>query len=346
MFLDLQQGTDGLQCAGGAWPRQRGVSGRRRQRAGRSPRWCRATPSRCWAPRPAVGRFFTAAEDGVPGAQSVHRAERRVLAAALQPRAVGRRPVVVVNATPMTIIGVAAPGFTGVLANDEPAFFVPTVMKAQMTPTRDDLDRPPVALAEHHRPARAGRHPRAGQGRRRRALPADQRLRARGRAAVRRQLRRVQGPLPRQDPGAARRLAWPVADPRRHDRAGRGADGDGRAGAAHRLRQRRQPDAGAGHRPAARDERAPRPRRRPGPPGASDAGRERAGRRARRTARAAARRVARRRAGRRAAARRVRRHDLDHARPRASCCFTLARLGAHRAALRPGAGAARRRPWI
>ena len=45
-----------------------------------------------------------------------------------------------VNATPMTIIGVAPPGFAGVLANEQPAFFVPTMMKAQITPTRDDFD--------------------------------------------------------------------------------------------------------------------------------------------------------------------------------------------------------------
>ena len=54
------------------------------------------------------------------------------------PSVVGQ--VAVVNATPMTIIGVAEPGFFGVLANEQPAFFVPTTMKPQLTPTRDDFD--------------------------------------------------------------------------------------------------------------------------------------------------------------------------------------------------------------
>ncbi len=48
--------------------------------------------------------------------------------------------IAVVNATPMTIIGVAEPGFFGVLANEQPAFFVPATMKSQLTPTRDDFD--------------------------------------------------------------------------------------------------------------------------------------------------------------------------------------------------------------
>ncbi len=167
--------------------------------------------------RPALGRFFTAAEDDVSRAAiRVDRAERRVLAPALQPRAGGRRPV-----------GGgqrhaddhhrrrAAPASTGVLANEQPAFFVPTTMKAQMTPTRDDLDDRQSRWLNVVGRLAPGVEPRAGQGRRRRALPADQRRRARVGAAVRRLVRRVQGTLPRQDPGAARRLARAVADPRR-----------------------------------------------------------------------------------------------------------------------------------
>jgi predicted permease len=44
------------------------------------------------------------------------------------------------NQTPMTVIGVAPPGFTGVTAFSSPDVFVPLAMKAQITPTWDDLD--------------------------------------------------------------------------------------------------------------------------------------------------------------------------------------------------------------
>ncbi len=89
---------------------------------------------------PALGRFFTAAEDVVKGGHPVI-----VLSDTFWQRRFNRSPAVigqvaVVNATPMTIIGVARPGFFGVLANEHPAFFVPTTMKPQLTPTRDDFD--------------------------------------------------------------------------------------------------------------------------------------------------------------------------------------------------------------
>ena len=227
--------------------------------------------------------------------------------------------VAVVNATPMTIIGVARPGFFGVLANEHPAFFVPTTMKPQLTPTRDDFDDRQsrwLHIVGRLAPGVSREQAKAAADVRYQQINAYE-LEAVPQFAA--SSERVQGPLPRQDPDAARRLAWAVADPRRSVGAGRGADGHGRAGAAHRLRQRRQPDAGAGHRPAARDERAPGHRRQPGAPGAPDAGRERAGRRGRRRFGLLRRGVARRPAGRRAAARRVRRGRwLDH-RPTRGC---------------------------
>ncbi len=89
---------------------------------------------------PAVGRFFTAADDVVKGGHPVI-----VLSDAFWQRRFNRAAAVVgqiavINATPMTIIGVAKPGFFGVLANEQPAFFVPATMKPQLTPTRDDYD--------------------------------------------------------------------------------------------------------------------------------------------------------------------------------------------------------------
>jgi predicted permease len=87
---------------------------------------------------PALGRFFTADEDTVEGRHPLivltDAFWRRRFNA--DPGVVGQQ--VVVNATPVTIVGVAQPGFYGVLANEQPAFFVPLAMKRALTPTRDD----------------------------------------------------------------------------------------------------------------------------------------------------------------------------------------------------------------
>lgn len=45
-----------------------------------------------------------------------------------------------INAHPMTIVGVAAPGFTGIDMGQPADFFVPLMMKREMTPTWNDLD--------------------------------------------------------------------------------------------------------------------------------------------------------------------------------------------------------------
>lgn len=85
--------------------------------------------------RPAIGRLLTADDDVTPGAHPVIVLSdaywRRRFAA--DPGVVGRS--VVVNATPMTVVGVARPGFHGVLANAAPALFAPLAMKAAMQPT-------------------------------------------------------------------------------------------------------------------------------------------------------------------------------------------------------------------
>jgi len=84
---------------------------------------------------PAAGRLLTDADDVTPGGHPVlvlgHGYwQRRFRGDA---GVVGR--AVVVNATPMTVVGVAPAGFTGVLANEQPAFYVPLTMKQQMQPT-------------------------------------------------------------------------------------------------------------------------------------------------------------------------------------------------------------------
>ncbi len=89
--------------------------------------------------RPFVGRRLTPEDDRTPGGHPVLMLgyefwQRRF---AGNPAVVGQ--AVVVNATPMTIIGVAPPRFAGVLSAQSPDLFVPLTMKAQMTPTWDEL---------------------------------------------------------------------------------------------------------------------------------------------------------------------------------------------------------------
>ena len=48
----------------------------------------------------------------------------------------------------MTIVGVTPPGFYGIVIGESPDVMVPVMMKAQMTPTWDDLREPPQPLAD------------------------------------------------------------------------------------------------------------------------------------------------------------------------------------------------------
>jgi predicted permease len=89
---------------------------------------------------PVLGRALTPDDDRVPGGHPV-----AVLGYGYwQRRFAGDRgilnQVVTVNATPMTVVGVAPPGFAGVVAVQAPDLFVPLMMKAQVTPTWNDLD--------------------------------------------------------------------------------------------------------------------------------------------------------------------------------------------------------------
>lgn len=90
--------------------------------------------------RAAVGRVFNAADDRTPGAHSV-----AVLSHGYWLRRFGGDPSVLdqtltVNGFPLTIVGVAAAGFTGVQVGQGSDVMVPLMMKAQMTPTWNDLD--------------------------------------------------------------------------------------------------------------------------------------------------------------------------------------------------------------
>jgi predicted permease len=90
--------------------------------------------------RPAVGRVFNAADDQTPGAHPI-----AVLSHGYWIRRFGGDPgvlnqTIIVNGHPLTIVGVSAPGFTGLQVGRAAEVMVPIMMKAQMTPTWNDLD--------------------------------------------------------------------------------------------------------------------------------------------------------------------------------------------------------------
>jgi len=85
--------------------------------------------------KPAAGRLLTADDDRTPGGHPVvvlgHGFWSRRFAA--DPAIVGR--TVSVNSHPMTVVGVAAPGFQGVEVGESIDVYVPIMMQAQVIPT-------------------------------------------------------------------------------------------------------------------------------------------------------------------------------------------------------------------
>jgi predicted permease len=89
---------------------------------------------------PVVGRALTQDDDRTSGAHPV-----AVLGYSYWQRRFAGSPavlnqVVTVNKTPVTIVGIAPRGFAGIAATQTPDLFMPLMMKAQITPTWDDLD--------------------------------------------------------------------------------------------------------------------------------------------------------------------------------------------------------------
>ncbi len=90
--------------------------------------------------RPEIGRVFNAADDRTPGAHPVV-----VLSHGFWARRFGGDPSVlnqtlVVNGHALTIVGVSGRGFNGLQVGSNADVMVPLMMKAQMTPTWNDLD--------------------------------------------------------------------------------------------------------------------------------------------------------------------------------------------------------------
>jgi predicted permease len=90
--------------------------------------------------QPALGRGLTDDDDRTPGAHPV-----AVVSYGFWQRRFAGDPAVLnqvltINSTPMTVVGVAPKGFAGVVSTTTPDLFVPIMMKAQVTPTWNDLD--------------------------------------------------------------------------------------------------------------------------------------------------------------------------------------------------------------
>jgi predicted permease len=118
--------------------------------------------------RPAMGRLLTNDDDQTPGASSVvvlsYDFWKTQLAGS--PDVLGRK--VLVNRHPMTVVGVAAPGFHGIDVGEVPSLWIPAAMSAEAIPGFNDMLnrrvrwmqvlgrlRPDVTLAR----ARAGLQP-------------------------------------------------------------------------------------------------------------------------------------------------------------------------------------------
>jgi predicted permease len=90
--------------------------------------------------KPVIGRAFGADDDRLPGAHPVV-----ILGHGYWKRRFGGDPLILdqtigLNGHPMTVVGIAPPGFHGLGLEGAADIFVPIMMKAQMTPTWDDLD--------------------------------------------------------------------------------------------------------------------------------------------------------------------------------------------------------------
>ena len=90
--------------------------------------------------RSDIGRVFNAADDRTPGAHPVAVISHGYWLRRFGGNAAVLNQTVVVNGHPLTIVGVAAPGFNGVQVGSNADVMVPVMMKAQMTPTWNDLD--------------------------------------------------------------------------------------------------------------------------------------------------------------------------------------------------------------
>jgi predicted permease len=89
---------------------------------------------------PLLGRALSADDDRTPGAHPVALISYSYWQRRFAGSPAVLNQVVNVNSTPTTIVGVAPAGFAGVVSAQTPDLFMPMMMKAQITPTWDDLE--------------------------------------------------------------------------------------------------------------------------------------------------------------------------------------------------------------
>jgi predicted permease len=122
--------------------------------------------------RPALGRLLTLDDDRVQGAQPVVVLSHSYWTRRFANDGSVLNQTVLVNNTPLTIVGVAQSGFRGVQVGESPDVFVPLMMKGQMTPERNGLDdwndqylaimgrrKPGMSLAQTEAGINAAYHP-------------------------------------------------------------------------------------------------------------------------------------------------------------------------------------------
>ena len=89
---------------------------------------------------PALGRIFSMQDETALGANPVVVLSHGYWMRQFGGSAAALNQVLVVNGTPLTVVGVARAGFTGVQVGQIPDMFIPITMKAQMTPSWDGMN--------------------------------------------------------------------------------------------------------------------------------------------------------------------------------------------------------------
>ena len=114
--------------------------------------------------RPALGRLFGPEDDRAPGAAPYAVLSHGYWSSRFKrdPNILGKK--LTINNQPLTIVGVAQEGFSGMDVGEPIQVFVPIAMRAQMVPTLSGAERrePARAVGPRVRPAEAGNHRGAG----------------------------------------------------------------------------------------------------------------------------------------------------------------------------------------
>ena len=210
----------------------------------------------------ALGRTLGASDDVTPGGHPVavlgHGFWQRRFGA--DPRVVGE--TIKVNSHAFTVLGVAAPGFNGIEVGASPDLYLPIAMKAQATPTWNELENRRSAwlnLMARLEPGMSREQAAAGLQVLYRQINEQELLEMPHAAGA------LPGALPREAARSAPGLPGPLLPaPAVHPAAAR-PHGHGRPRPAHRVRQRGEPAPGPGRLSGAGDRDPPGPRREPRP---------------------------------------------------------------------------------